>query len=194
MLRLRVRDSSGASHTLHVPQHATVAQLKAAVQQLTRVQPASQQLLVGFPPQSLSFASDAQSLTACGVRTGDTLTLGSSQSQQLQSPSRAMLLASMADDNSCLFHAISYCLSGAAVDGGWRGVRAESGEMRQLVSASIESLSTGAGQSSSPASSVVAAYLSSLPSVSSYAASMLRSDVWGGALECALLASRSAVA
>ena len=68
--------------------------------------------------------------------------------------------------------------------------------MRQLVAASLMSLSTSTSTSASStstsasasaSSSAVSAYLSSLPSVSAYAAAISRSDVWGGALECAVL-------
>ena len=217
MLRLRLRDPSGKSHTVSMPQHATLAQLKLVVQQLTTVQPASQQLLLGFPPQPLQPANDEQPLPSCGVRTGDTLTLAiisntpppppprpaqpssaslpppppaarSSQPPQ-SSSSVPLLVAGMADDNSCLFHAICFCLAGAAADGGWRSVQVEAAELRQLVAASLLSLSAASASpsSSSTSSAVVAAYLSSLPSVASYAASISRAEVWGGALECAVL-------
>lgn len=94
----------------------------------------------------------------------------------------------MSDDNSCLFHSISHCLAGQSADGGWSSVAVKAAEMRQLVAASILSLAaSSASTAASASSSAVSAYLSSLPSVSSYAAAIGRSDVWGGALECAVL-------
>ena len=218
MLRLRVRDPSGCSHTVSLQQHATLGQLRAAIQQLTAVQPATQQLLIGFPPQPLQSISDEQLLTACGVHTGDTLTVALSHTGPATSgggggptgrggsssltpvavslpPPSPLCVAAMADDNSCLFHAISYCVSGRSSDGLWGSVRVEASEMRQLVAASILSLAADSDpsarlpstSSASASSSAVSAYIASLPSVSSYAASIERSDVWGGALECAVL-------
>ena len=182
MLRLRVRAPSGKSDTVGIAQQATLAELKAAVERLTGVPSAAQRLLVGFPPHSLPRDCDERPLSACGLRTGDTLTVASGGSG---SPAPTALRVSVQpDDHSCLFHSIGRCVSGQSADGGWRGARAEAAELRWLVAASILSLASG---SSSSSESAVSAYLSSLPSVESYAAAMAGSTVWGGALECAVL-------
>ena len=203
MIRLRVRDSSGAAHTVSLAQHASLAELRARIEQLTTLQPASQQLLLGFPPKPLQPATDDQPLAACGIRSGDTLTVArrdDSPSQAASPPQPSSLpplrVAAMADDNSCLFHAIDYCVSGRSADGAWRGVQLSAREMRQLVAAAVLSLDaaksppdTADSATASASDSAVSAYIASLPSVAQYAAAIERSEVWGGALECAVLSS-----
>ena len=209
-LRVRVRGPSGAVHSLTLEPPLSLAELRCRVQQLTAVPPSRQSLLVGFPPRPLL------SLDSNSLRAGDTLIVQQTpadtdsrqqqqqQPQQLQQPALSsspsssssssrpppLVVRSIPDDNSCLFHALSVCVGGrcsprfSGSASRWTPLSESAASLRQLSASLL--LSVASAPSQAP---FLAPFLSSIPSLPEYAEAIAHSSMWGGGLECAVLSA-----
>lgn len=117
---------------------STVKELKNHLAEISKIPNSKIQILSGYPPKILDTSQDSFNLSACGVKSGDTLILEVKQSVaqpmkndvseqktnrahtsdvQLNSPGILMKYVVPAD-NSCLFTSINFVLSGKVDDTG----------------------------------------------------------------------------
>jgi len=116
---LRVKVPSGQQLTLR-DQDATISllQFKELLASKCSIQPGAQRLSAGYPPQEVSKPETDPINTI--FKNGDSIVLEEIKDPSAAPPASSDFIVSdkpgrvvkraMADDNSCLFHAVSYCL------------------------------------------------------------------------------------
>ncbi|KAI9357001.1 hypothetical protein DFJ73DRAFT_213626 [Zopfochytrium polystomum] len=176
-MRIRCRAPDGKQAVIGAslaPSSSTLADLKAEIAAATEIHQSFVQVKAGFPPKVIALP-DTATLAECGVKDGDQIVV-----EKLAAPDPAaavdgvragneglLHVKEMADDNSCLFHAISHVF----------GDTSTVAELRKEISAAV--LADPATYSEAVLGRPPAAYAAWIQSPQS----------WGGAIELAAFAA-----
>lgn len=176
-MQLRVRSAEGVCTLKGIDSSTTVLQLKMYVSERINIPVSALQLKCGYPPAPVQVKDERiDSIDTAGVRSGDTLIAEAPNTMAKSTPRRGsaygvVVLREVPADNNCLFTAVARATGAGTAQ-----------TMRDTVARVIRSNASGLWSE---------AVLERSPA--EYSDLIENKDVWGGAIEMAILSEALAV-